>query len=122
MEGAGMRVGKLKLRQRFLVLGVAVIAPVGLALGLVVPGATSSAGAKVVPASTSVTDYVTFYGYVDNSPPGRAIAYTGCTTARGQNTEAGGTGTYSDPVTFAEPNDLNGPWCQIIYVHFLEKY
>jgi len=117
-----MRVGKLKLRQRFLVLGVAVIAPVGLALGLVVPGATSSAGAKVVPASTSVTDYVTFYGYVDNSPPGRAIAYTGCTTARGQNTEAGGTGTYSDPVTFAEPNDLNGPWCQIIYVPFLEKY
>ena len=35
---------------------------------------------------------------------------------------AGGTGTFSDPVTFAEHIDLHGPWCQIIYVPFLKKY
>lgn len=25
-------------------------------------------------------------------------------------------------MTFAEPNDLHGPWCQIIYVPFLKKH
>lgn len=64
----------------------------------------------------SVRDWVTFYGWVDNSPPGDAIAHP-CI-----HQSAGGTGTYADPVTFAEPNDLTGPWCQIIYVPFLEKY
>ena len=75
--------------------------------------ATQQTTAK--PAS-SVNDYVTFYGYVDNSPPGKAIAHP-CI-----HQQAGGVGTYSNPVTFAEPNDLNGPWCQIIYVPFLKKY
>jgi hypothetical protein len=63
-----------------------------------------------------VTDYVTFYGYVDNSPPGRAIAHP-CIHSR-----AGGVGTWSNPVTFAEHIDLHGPWCQKIYVPFLKKY
>ena len=120
-----MRVHRLKLKQRFLVLGVGVVAPAIVALGLVLPGSASAGpktGVTAGPAATSVTDFTTFYGYVDNSPPGRAIAYTGCTTARGKNTQAGGVGTYSNPVTFAEPNDLHGPWCQIIYVPFLKKY
>jgi hypothetical protein len=115
-----MRLRKPRLSKRFLVLTVAVVAPVALATGLIAP---SAAHAKDrIHHSTSVTDYITFYGWVDNSPPGNAIAYTGCTTSRGKNTTAGGVGTYSNPVTFAEPNDLNGPWCQIIYVPFLKKY
>ena len=122
-----MRLRRLKfkrptLQRRFLVLGLGVAMPGIVAAGILLPGSASSAGAKVAPASSSVTDYTTFYGYVDNSPPGKGIAYTGCTTARGKNTQAGGVGTYSNPVTFAEHIDLHGPWCQIIYVPFLKKY
>ncbi|HEY2579586.1 MAG TPA: hypothetical protein VGI74_25020 [Streptosporangiaceae bacterium] len=111
-----MRLGKLNLKRRFLVLGVAVIAPVGLAMGLLLPATAGPAGAKVIPASSSVTDFVTFYGFVDNSPPGKAIAHP-CI-----HNQAGGVGTFSNPVTFAEHIDLNGPWCQKIYVPFLKKY
>jgi hypothetical protein len=107
-----MRFRKLGLRQRFLVLGLGVATPAALALGLLLPGA---AHAKVA-RSSSVTDFVTFYGFVDNSPPGTAIAHP-CI-----HSHASGVGTFSNPVTFAEPNDLNGPWCQIIYVPFLKKY
>ena len=108
-----MRLRKLGLRQRFLVLGLGVATPAALAIGLIMP---SVAHAKVTRASSSVTDFVTFYGWVDNSPPGPAIAHP-CI-----HSHAGGVGTYSNPVTFAEPNDLNGPWCQKIYVPFLKKY
>ena len=61
-----MRFRKPGLTHRFLVLGLAAAAPAALALGLLVPGAVQ---ATVAPASSSVTDYVTFYGWVDNSPP-----------------------------------------------------
>lgn len=104
---------KLQLRQRLLVAGVAIAAPAALAVGLLVPGAASAA--KVSPQA-SVTDLVTFYGWIDNSPPGPGIAHP-CI-----HNQAGGAGTFSNPVTFAEPNDLNGPWCQKIYVPFLKKY
>ena len=108
-----MRFRRLGLRRRFLVLGLAVATPAALATGLLLP---SAAHAKVAPASKSVTDYVTFYGWVDNSPPGAGIAHP-CI-----HQQAGGTGTFSDPVTFAEHIDLHGPWCQQIYVPFLKKY
>jgi hypothetical protein len=114
-----MRLGRLKLRRRFLLLGMAVATPAALLTGLLAP---SAAHARDIRHLSSVTDYVTFYGWVDNSPPGAGIAYTGCVTARGKNTEAGGIGTYTNPVTFAEHIDLHGPWCQLIYVPFLEKY
>jgi hypothetical protein len=122
-----MRLRRLKFKRPtrkrgLLVLGLGVATPAIVAAGVLLPGSVGSAGAKVAPASSSVTDFTTFYGYVDNSPPGKAIAYTGCTTSRGKNTQAGGVGTYSNPVTFAEHNDLHGPWCQIIYVPFLKKY
>ena len=67
-------------------------------------------------SGNQVTDYVTFYGYTDNNPPGRAITHS-CIHPAG----AGGTGTYQDPVTYAQGDD-NGPWCQILYVPFLKKY
>jgi hypothetical protein len=107
-------IGKGSLKKRLLVLTLAVVAPVALAIGLLVPSAASAS--RAARAESSVTDFVTFYGYVDNSPPGTAIAHP-CI-----HKSAAGVGTYSNPVTFAEPNDLNGPWCQIIYVPFLKKY
>jgi hypothetical protein len=99
--------------RRFGILAAAVLLPAALATGLLMPGAARAAHAT---SASSVTDFVTFYGWVDNSPPGAGIANP-CI----HNT-AGGVGTFSNPVTFAEPNDLNGPFCQIIYVPFLKKY
>jgi hypothetical protein len=101
-------------------LAIPLLALLALVATLLASGGASAhaaaAGTAARPASSSVTDYVTFYGYVDNSPPGRAIAHP-CI-----HQQAGGVGSYGNPVTFAEPNDLNGPWCQIIYVPFLKKY
>ena len=82
---------------------------------LVVGGSVTSGVAAASPAATSTRDYITFYGYTDNNPPGRAITHP-CL-----HKQAGGTGTYADPVTFAQ-GDTNGPWCQRIYVPFLKKY
>jgi hypothetical protein len=107
-----MRFRKPGLAHRFLALGL-VAAAAALVLGLLIPGAVR---ATVGPTLRPVTDYVTFYGWVDNSPPGTAIAHP-CI-----HSGAGGTGTFADPVTFAEHIDLNGPWCQKIYVPFLKKY
>ena len=46
----------------------------------------------------------TFFGYLNNSPPGAAVAYN----CGGRNYVAGGTGTYSDPLTFASaPGEFN---------------
>ena len=106
-----MSLRKLRGRARVLILGVTATA--GLVPTLLLPAASTN---KVTPPHQSVTDFTTFYGYVDNSPPGRAIAHP-CI-----HQQAGGTGTFSDPVTFAEHIDLHGPWCQIIYVPFLKKY
>jgi hypothetical protein len=104
----------MRLR-KFRPLAVLTSAVALIGLGSVLMLGSSAEAAAQKPAS-SVNDYVTFYGYVDNSPPGRAIAHP-CI-----HSQAGGVGTFSNPVTFAEPNDLNGPWCQIIYVPFLKKY
>ena len=97
------------------VSALAAVMALGMTLTLAaVPAA--SATAKTTSRSNSVRDYVTFYGWVDNSPPSGDIAHP-CI-----HSQAGGAGTYANPVTFAEPIDLHGPWCQIIYVPFLKKY
>ena len=58
----------------------------------------------------------TFYGFPDNDPPGPAIAKD-C----GRGYIAGGTGTYSDPVTFASAEgEFNS--CEIIYDPYIQKY
>jgi hypothetical protein len=111
-----MRIGQTGLIKRPLALGIAVAASAVLVLGLLLPGAASASGTHARASATRVRDYVTFYGYVDNSPPGTAIAHP-CI-----HHGAGGVGTWRNPVTFAEPNDLHGPWCQKIYVPFLKKY
>ncbi|KAI8631729.1 hypothetical protein F5Y19DRAFT_402597 [Xylariaceae sp. FL1651] len=78
-------------------------------------------GAGMVSAACSITNNVkvTFYGVPDNDPAGSdAIAYS-C-SSRGFH--AGGTGTYSDPLTFASASGSNYAQCEIIYVPYLKKY
>jgi hypothetical protein len=105
--------------KRTLISMAAVCAPVALAAGLLVTG---TASARMTPKATTVTDWTTFYGYVDNSPPGTAIKHPGCPLPGGGTaSHAEGKGTYADPITFAEVG-ANGPWCQIIYVPSLKKY
>ncbi|MGA8725741.1 MAG: Ig domain-containing protein, partial [Acidimicrobiales bacterium] len=66
-------------------------------------------------ATSDVTAFMTLYGYADNSPPGTDIAHP-CI-----HSQAGGTGTYTDPITFATDVAELG-WCQIIYVPYMERY
>jgi hypothetical protein len=101
---------------RIVVATALAVVAVGVLVHAEVPAAaTTRTKTKSTPPPPG-TDWVTFYGYVDNSPPGGDIAHP-CI-----HPTAGGVGTYADPVTFAEPTDPDGPWCQIIYVPFLEKY
>jgi hypothetical protein len=58
----------------------------------------------------------TFYGFPDNDPPGPATAYD-C----GRNFTAGGTGTFSDPLTMASAEG-QFEQCEIVYVPYLRKY
>lgn len=58
----------------------------------------------------------TFYGFPDNDPPGPATAYD-C----GRNFEAGGIGTFDDPLTMASAEGEFDE-CEIIYVPYLKKY
>ncbi|KIN02753.1 hypothetical protein OIDMADRAFT_52586 [Oidiodendron maius Zn] len=67
--------------------------------------------------STESNFVVTFYGYPDNSPPGPGTAHN----CGGRNYIAGGTGTYSNPLTMATaPGEFNV--CEIIYLPLLTKY
>jgi hypothetical protein len=65
--------------------------------------------------TTQTMDIVTFFGFPDNSPPGTAIEFPQI------HDEAGGTGTFDDPITFATDPRLFSPG-QVIYVPFVQKY
>lgn len=58
---------------------------------------------------------VTLYGFPDNSPPGRDIAFPQI------HSEAGGTGTFDDPETFATDQNEFAPGT-IVYYPLLQKY
>ena len=66
----------------------------------------------------TVMSTVTFYGYPDNSPPGRQIAHPVI------HKVAGGDGTWCNPTTFAtEPkNDKFIPYGMKIYVPYMKQY
>jgi len=76
--------------------------------------ATSSSGELV-------DQYLTFYGWPDNDPPGNALAYPRRSNTGAVHNTAGGTGTYEDPVSMAtDPSE----W-QVgtrFYIPFLQKY
>lgn len=60
------------------------------------PSPPASRSAAPSPAGQPRGFYITYYGAADNDPPGsRAIAYGAV------HSQAGGTGTYRDPITFA---------------------
>jgi hypothetical protein len=64
---------------------------------------------------SALTARVTLYGYADNDPPGVKIAHPR------MHSEAGGTGTYDDPITFAA-NPKRFPPGTKIYVPHMRKY
>jgi hypothetical protein len=80
------------------------------------PSGTRTA-ARPQPAGRSWAAHVTFYGAGDNDPPGSsAIAHPGA-----RHREAGGTGTYANPVTLAtDPRELAVG--TVVYYPPLEKY
>lgn len=82
------------------------------------PAAPLSTTPPPPPGETTQTGYVTGYSWYDNDPPGSAaIAYT---DVRGR-TEAGGTGTFADPLTVAAP--VGGlPKGTKVYIPHLERY
>lgn len=68
---------------------------------------------------------MTFYGFPDNDPPGRAISYPHSEDPRTIHEEAGGTGTFDDPITAAAmPLDDGGRFSPgtRLYVPSLQKY
>jgi len=73
------------------------------------------AGALSVQASSTYTMYCTCYGWLDNDPPGGAIAYPQI------HSTAGGSGTYSNPITFATDKSELKPGTKV-YVSYLKKY
>lgn len=83
------------------------------ALALITATLFSSSAAYA--ASSNQKTYLTFYGWYDNTPPGCGIAYPEVHTC------AGGTGTYSDPLTFASDKSEIKPGTKI-YVPRVEKY
>jgi hypothetical protein len=81
----------------------------------------SSASDASTEAGTTLSLYVTFYGWVDNSPPGNAIAYPKSDGYPTVHNAAGGTGTYADPITFATDKAEFAPGTRL-YLPFAQEY
>jgi hypothetical protein len=88
--------------------------PGNLAGSLGAPGACYVT--KQAPQRVAAT--ITFYGWPDNTPPGKAIAHPIV------HRFAAGSGTYCDPTTFAteKANNAAIPYGTKIYVPFLQQY
>jgi 3D (Asp-Asp-Asp) domain-containing protein len=84
-------------------------------------GGADAAGDVGAEAGTTMSVYVTFYGWADNSPPGGAIAYPKTGGFATFHDAAGGTGTLADPITYAT-DKAEFPVGTILYVPFIEKY
>lgn len=71
---------------------------------------------KIDPTRVNAT--ITFYGWPDNDPPGRAIAHPVI------HQRAAGQGTYCDPTTFAteRKNNPEIPYGMKIYVPLVQRY
>jgi hypothetical protein len=89
---------------------------IGLLFAGAAPATANTAQVAASPHSTTYTMYVTLYGALDNDPPGSAaIAYPQI------HSQAGGTGTYSNPVTFATNRSELAPGTRVYY-SYLKKY
>ena len=99
------------MRRRAIITSVVTVA--ASLLGLVAAMLFSSSSAYA--AGTQQQVWLTYYGWYDNTPPGCGISYPQ------DHTCAGGTGTYSDPITFATDKSEE-PSGTIVYVPRVEKY
>ncbi len=97
--------------------------PAPLEAGAALDASATPDAAADAPADAGIlmSVYVTFYGWADNSPPGGAIAYPKSDGYPTLHETAGGTGTFSDPITFAT-DKAEFPVGTILYVPFIEKY
>ncbi|ODU03812.1 MAG: hypothetical protein ABS81_12800 [Pseudonocardia sp. SCN 72-86] len=81
------------------------------------PRTTSAPVAPVGPAGRSFSTEITFYSAYDNDPPGsRAIAHPNA-----RHSQAGGTGTYADPLTLAS-DTREIALGTLVYVPLVKKY
>jgi 3D (Asp-Asp-Asp) domain-containing protein len=81
------------------------------------PTTSPPAASTPQPPSPNASGQITFYGAADNDPPGsREIAYPN--VLHGQ---AGGTGTFDDPITFAAQQGQFRPGTKI-YVPDVKRY
>jgi hypothetical protein len=95
---------------------IATVCAGGVAAVAVVAATQFHAQAAAPQAAKTYNMYVTLYGALDNDPPGSAdIAYPTL------HDEAGGTGTYSDPITFATDKSELKPGTKVYY-SYLKKY
>jgi ricin-type beta-trefoil lectin protein len=102
--------GLIRLRSARLLTGLAVSVAALAAFAASIDGTTASVAAT---RTTRVDAYITYYGWYDNTPPGCATAFShGC---------AHGTGTYSNPITFASDR-REFPVGTIVYYPTVEKY
>ena len=99
------------MRRRAIITSVVTVA--ATLLGLMAAMLFTSTPAYA--AGTDQQVWLTYYGWYDNTPPGCAIAYPDIHSC------AGGTGTYSDPITFATDSSEEAPGT-VIYVPRVEKY
>jgi len=83
-----------------------------------VTSASSNACYVTTQKPVTATATITFYGWPDNDPPGKAIAHPVI------HQLAGGDGTYCNPTTFATERSNNAkiPYGTKIYVPFLKQY
>jgi hypothetical protein len=98
-----------RVRTRSLVAVFAAL--LSLVVALLVGGNAASAS----PSATTHQAFITMYGWYDNTPPSASISYPQI-----HNT-AGGTGTYSDPITYASDKAETAPGTKI-YVPRVQKY
>ena len=101
-------------KRRLSTLGIALCC-----LALTLMGLAFSSG--TARASTTRNFLVTLYGWPDNSPPGDAIAYPENGGYPTIHNVASGTGTYSNPITYAT-DQAELPIGTIVYYPYLHRY
>src|ERR1700749_3388374 len=99
------------MRHRAIITSVVTVAAelVGLVAAMLFTSSSAYA------AGTQKQVWLTYYGWYDNTPPGCGISYPT------DHSCAGGTGTYSDPITMATSKS-EAPGGSIVYVPRVEKY
>ena len=106
------------MKRRSLLIALAAIAVV---LGTVISQVGTASSASSAPTSTSKSFYVTLYGWPDNSPPGGDIAYPKSDGYPTLHNSAGGTGTYSNPITYATDKSELAVGTKVYY-SYLKRY